>query len=292
MKKEAIKNILINCPDLERLSGKELDMLISIGEVEVFRKGEQVFTINHKGEKFYIVLEGRLLLRLKDKQSKEYRKGKLFGEVAILGNTCRFGTICAAEESMLISFNRNIIFTSQKISRDLALKIVLLLCEKMVSYFDTAISVTSRKLIEKGESDQVEFKASIDKYQKISIVKTLAAFLNFNGGTIFCGVEDERGIILGIDNGQKEIDNFKRALTGEIKYKLGAQFLKYISFDIEEIDKRTIIRIDCNSSNCPVFYKEINGHGEEKELFFLRTGPENNKKKKISHIIEYIKERF
>jgi len=187
MEQDKIIIALQKCKEFRNLEIDELETLISIGSIEVFRKGEGVFTIDHEGKNFFVVIEGRLTLRLKSNMSKEYKSGELFGEVAILGDTLRFGTIHATEASTLIAFNRDKLFNSAVVPKDLLLKITLALTKKIISYFDHDTLVCSEKLIEKGECDYIEFKKSIHKYNKKVIVKTLASFMNLNGGTIFCG---------------------------------------------------------------------------------------------------------
>ncbi|MFK8102619.1 MAG: RNA-binding domain-containing protein [Saprospiraceae bacterium] len=293
MEKLQVLDVLKRCEDLKDINKEDLLSLMKVGEIEVYRKGEEIFTINHKGENFFVVLEGRLLLRLKNNKGKEYIKSQLFGEVAILGNTYRFGTVRAVEESMLLVFNRNKLFNSKILSKDLVLKLVLALTKKIVAYFDEDILISSKESIKKGENDFIEFKGSISKVHRSSIVRALVAFMNLNGGTIFCGVEDDNGKIVGLKNTLKEIDEFKKMILGEARRKIGFVITKYISFDIEEIDGKNILRIDCDSSQTPVFYKEVNNTtGEEKELFIVRTGPQNMKMKKTRDVINYVQERY
>ena len=288
---EGIKKILKKCYAFSDLDDQELSALASIGVPEVFRKGEDVFTINHEGKKFYVVDAGRLTLRLKNNRSKEYIQGELFGEVAILGGSLRFGTIRATEESFLASFNREDLFFSDKISKELALKVTLLLTRKVVSYFDNDELLCSEKMIEKGECDFIEFKRSLNAYNKSDIVRSIASFMNLNGGTIFCGVSDEDGQIVGIANNQS-FDQLQKMLGSEIRNRLGLSFCSDISYDMESIKGKRVIRIDCNSARSPVFYKEYHENGELREYFIVRSGSENITMKRTSEVISYVQERF
>ncbi len=219
----------------------------------------------------------------------------MFGEVAILGDTFRFGTICATQESLLISFNREKIINSGLISKELALKVVLLLSRKAVSYFDDGVLIPSKKLIAKGECDYLEFKRSLNKQNKKDIVKTFAAFMNLNGGTVFCGVGDNDGEIVGLKYDLKKIDDLTRELMDEARRRIGVYFTNYVSFDVEQIDGKTILRIDCDSSRSPVFYKDLdnkNEDGEPPEYFIVRTGSENVRLEKTRDIINFVHERF
>lgn len=173
--------------------------MVAIGEVELYKKGEAIFRQGIKAdneESFFIVQEGKLLLRLNNKRTKEYTQGELFGEVAFLGEARQSGTVRAIEDSVLIVFDKNELLYSDKLSKELALKMVLLLAKKIVSYFEQEMRSDVKSIISKGETDYIEFKSSIFRKQKVAIVKTLVAFMNLNGGTILCGVGDDNGEIL------------------------------------------------------------------------------------------------
>lgn len=282
---------LRKCEEFKHLSDEEINTLISIGHVETINRGKEVFSINHKGKNFYVVIYGRLSLRLGVKASKEYKMGQLFGEVAMLGDTLRFGTIRATEESKLISFNREDIFYSDRISKELALKITLALTRKVISYLNVEKWESSKDLIKKGECDFVEFKRSIHENNKDDIVRNIASFLNLNGGTIFCGVEDKNGEIVGLDADPKEFDTIQIMIGNEIDKRLGHGFRRYVNYDIEDIDGKTVIRIDCSSSNSPVFFKKLK-KGKEFDLFIVRSGSQNKEMQKTKNIINYVQERF
>ena len=286
------RSALKECPTLRSLNDNELDILMKLGEREVFKKGEEVFTIHHQGKKFYVVIEGRLLLRLKNHQSKEYKKGELFGEVSILGDTFRTGTILATEESMLLSISRDDLFYSDKVSKDFALKLTLLLSQKAVSYVNHVEMLSSIKMIEKGESDYIEFKASLHDQNKDVIAKNIASFMNLNGGTILCGVNDEDGKITGVNVNQKQFDELQKMMNREIRKRLGSEHETNVSYDIECIDDKKIIRIDCSASNTPVFFKRYDSNGNCKECFVVRSGSENRTIKRPSELIRYIKTRY
>ncbi len=59
------------------------------------------------------------------------------------------------------------------------------------------------EVIDRGESETTEFKTSLAEWR--DVVKTISAFSNRDGGTIFIGVGDDCKI-LGTDNGKSTID--------------------------------------------------------------------------------------
>jgi predicted HTH transcriptional regulator len=56
------------------------------------------------------------------------------------------------------------------------------------------------------ESSELEFKTNLVPGDKI--ITPICAFLNTNGGTIICGIDDETRKIKGIDKTSKHIDDF------------------------------------------------------------------------------------
>jgi len=149
--------------------------------------------------------------------------------------------------------------------------------------------------IERGESMQCEFKSTLrvnlhtgqnDPKMEHAILKTLAAFLNSNGGTLFIGVNDD-GEVIGLDN-----DNFanedKMALHMDnlIKSRLGGGSFACIKPEFGEIDGRRFFAIECASSDTPVYLK--NGNDEE---FYIRAGA-SSPALPASHMNEYIQQHF
>jgi len=192
---------------------------------------------------------------------------------------------------MLLSFNRDDLFYSDQISKALSLKVTLALSKKVISYFDNADLLPTDQLIERGECDYVEFKESICKQNIPSIVRSLSAFMNLNGGTVICGV-DGKGHLRGLSLSVKEFDEMQKKVFSIINSRLGVSFSSYVSFDLEEIGGKYIVRIECESSSSPVFYKEFNKNGHEREMFVIRSGSMNVHMKKTSEVIAYVQDRF
>lgn len=58
------------------------------------------------------------------------------------------------------------------------------------------------------EGDQVEFKRSFDILKSDSYRRTMNAFLNTRGGTIYFGIRDD-GIVVGIESNPQSVDKFR-----------------------------------------------------------------------------------
>ena len=150
--------------------------------------------------------------------------------------------------------------------------------------------------IKKGEDKNTEFKSTLrtnlytmqsDKRIEHSVLKTISAFLNSEGGTLFIGIDD-KGEFLGIekDNFPNE-DKFSLHFSNLIKEKIGKKFMPLIDYEIIEIDKKKIMIVRCKKSNKPVFLKDESGS----EVFYARIGP-GSVKIEGSELVDYIKKRF
>jgi len=154
---------------------------------------------------------------------------------------------------------------------------------------------STEKILEAGESEKVEFKSTlrwhvyaerIDKEMEHSVLKTIAAFLNTDGGTLLIGVQDD-GDIFGIEkDGFPNDDKYGLHLTNIIKDRIGVQHMRFIKFRFEEYDSKKIVRIDCKKSVIPAYLKKNNS-----ELFYVRSGPATSELP-TSEIHSYVSDRF
>ena len=138
-----------------------------------------------------------------------------------------------------------------------------------------------RKMILSRESDKFEMKSTlrfdpsqknnINKKLEYVVAKTIASFLNAEGGTLIIGVDDN-GNILGIESdvstlSKKNVDGFELRLRQIIRGYLGSYFEKDIKINFLEINNKEICLVEIGKSPYPVFVK----HQGEQE-FFVRIG--------------------
>ncbi len=150
-------------------------------------------------------------------------------------------------------------------------------------------------LMEIGESETVEFKSTLrinmhtgepDKRMEHAVLRTLAGFLNTNGGTLITGVADD-GAALGI-----EVDKFPNEdkmslhLANIVKSRMGPHAMTLIHPHFEEYEDEKVFVVRCPSAPVPVFVKDNND-----ERFYVRTGPSSTELT-ASQTQEYIKSRF
>ena len=151
------------------------------------------------------------------------------------------------------------------------------------------------ELIKLGENEKLEFKSTlrmnlylkqIDRKIEFSVLKTLTAFMNSNGGKLFIGVNDS-GEINGISQDKFEnYDKFNLHLTNLIKDKIGKEFLPFINMKSFLIEGKTIVEIECKKSDKPIFLKD-----NKDEEFFIRAGP-SSVQLNGRELVEYISRRF
>ena len=150
-------------------------------------------------------------------------------------------------------------------------------------------------LIKNGENSRVEFKSTLrwnletnraDRKMEKNCLKTVAAFLNSEGGTLLVGVVDN-GNILGIEADQFENDDkFLLHFANLINERIGRQYIHLIQSDLKEINGKKIFRVECSPSSSAVFLK-IKGAEE----FYVRNGP-SSVRLSTSEVLDYSKKHF
>lgn len=148
--------------------------------------------------------------------------------------------------------------------------------------------LSSIELIKLGENQQIEFKRGIGNEDMPYILKTIVGFMNARGGVMLVGVDS--GKIYGINTSNEFIVSTNFRLFEYISVKIGKPFLQLIQYDTEKIEDKIIIRITCEPSKSPVFYREFRDD-KEMESFFVRTGAKTTALYKTAEIIQYIQLR-
>lgn len=155
--------------------------------------------------------------------------------------------------------------------------------------------VDYKAIINEGESEKVEFKSSArwdykqncnNKEMRKAVIKSIAGFLNSNGGSLFIGIDDNKNII-GIQNDlktlkKKNIDGYQLFLSDLISEKIGKQFNSYITMEFPKINEHSICVMKVEKSKSEAFVKE-----NDKNMFYIRT---NNSTRELDpkETLEYI----
>jgi len=159
----------------------------------------------------------------------------------------------------------------------------------------------AEELIERGESKTLEFKSTLrwslkedrkdDKGVTHAVLKTVAAFLNTEGGDLLIGVADD-GKIVGIEHDQLEDDDkFMRHLAQVVRNGLGDRAGTCIDPKTQIVQEKTVCVVSCQRSPEPVFLKWKGMEAESEGDFFVRSGPGTVKLPPDS-AREYIRTRF
>lgn len=143
------------------------------------------------------------------------------------------------------------------------------------------------KLINEGESQRVEFKHSMrwsqsseDKpkdYSEYIVARTIASFMNVEGGTLFIGIADD-GSILGLKDDYKTLgkknnkDGFLLHLDSLINKFLGKENHAFFEAHIEKMEEKEVCVLEIDGCLQPVHVK---WRGDEE--FFIRTSAATRK---------------
>jgi type I restriction enzyme R subunit len=159
----------------------------------------------------------------------------------------------------------------------------------------------AEELIKRGESKTLEFKATLrwslnedqqdDKGVTHGVLKTIAAFLNTEGGDLLIGVADD-GSIVGVEKDQLESDDkFMRHLAQVVRNGLGDRAGTCIDPKVQIVQGKTVCVVSCQRSPEPVFLKWKGVEAVPDGDFFVRSGPGTVKLSPES-AREYIRIRF
>ena len=188
--------------------------------------------------------------------------------------------------------------------RRLIAKVIRAGYEKLATGGDFAVHVEELppsldELLEAGEGESVEYKSSLmvplnpDIPEKVIVgacVKTIAAFLNTEGGTLVIGVGDD-GAVLGIEadleRKRMNLDQFQNALASLIIDKVDANAIHRCRFRFVAKDNRTVCLVDVKASAKPVYAETDKGKG----LFYVRAA---NTTRQLDHkeTVEYVRDRW
>ncbi|MEZ5275556.1 MAG: ATP-binding protein [Opitutaceae bacterium] len=154
------------------------------------------------------------------------------------------------------------------------------------------------EIIRIGESERIEFKSSlrwderlerVNKKLELAIAKSVAGFMNRDGGELLIGVGDH-GEIKGIERdcqtlSRSDWDGFERSLMNMVTDRLGAVASTLIRNRKYGLDSKSVCRVSVQPATEPVFCKDGNI-----ERYYVRTG--NTTRELDAHeAVDYITRR-
>ena len=272
-----------------------LMQLQEIVELVTVTKDEVIFNIDDQPDSVLFLVQGSLSLYFPDNTKLELQECELIGEIGVLNGDFRLGTLIANQDSKLIAINGPRLFDPKYIRTDISLSIVRKLSKRVTNYLKSIQQTSTNEIIQSGENEKVEFKSTLrwnlkaDKKDNAithAVLKTIAGFLNTEGGILLVGVEDD-GTVLGLESDKFESeDKMLLFLTSSIKSKLGITNVSSIHYHIEKHLGKGILRVDVAAGHAPCYVSDGN-----REYFYIRTGPSTTELD-LSKVYNYIKRRF
>ena len=157
-----------------------------------------------------------------------------------------------------------------------------------------------RNLMANGEGETVEFKSSlrwdrqedqVNKKLEQVVVKTLAGFLNGQGGTLLLGVDDN-GVAVGLAEDYSTLkkpdrDGFELHLQQILTRDVGeAAAASFLSVNFHEIDGKDLCQITVEPSDHAVYVDDQN-----EAVFYLRIG-NATKPMPVVETVKYVQTRW
>jgi hypothetical protein len=159
-------------------------------------------------------------------------------------------------------------------------------------------------LLAAGESARVEFKSTArwdlreNKKNPVLeqvILKTVAAFLNSEGGTLLLGVSDE-GDVLGLEQDYQTLrkqnaDGYELFLIELLLGRNNKDLSPYLRMSFHSVDGKQICRLVAEPAPRAVWVGEKDKDGVETENLYVRAG-NSTRRLSTKEAIEYSKARF
>ena len=146
-----------------------------------------------------------------------------------------------------------------------------------------------------GKGDLVELKSTLrvnlhtgqrDSRMEQAVLRTLAGFLNRDGGTLIVGVADD-GAPIGLDvDGFENEDRMHLHLVNIVNSSIGAPVWAYMHANLDDLEDGRVLVVRCEKARAPVYVKDGSA-----ERFYVRTGPSTTELP-VGKAFEYIRQRF
>jgi predicted HTH transcriptional regulator len=125
----------------------------------------------------------------------------------------------------------------------------------------------------------------VDHAVEIAWLKTVAAFLNSNGGRLVVGVDD-RGVPLGIEpDAFDNDDKYLLHVNNRLQQHIGMEHAANVRFGLYPAGDKKVLLVECSPSSKPVFLTDAG-----QEWFYVRVGP-GTRKLTMSEMLAYVVER-
>lgn len=149
-----------------------------------------------------------------------------------------------------------------------------------------------QNIINTNENEKIEFKSTLrkaldpkipDSVIELSVIKSLAGFLNAKGGTLLVGVSDDKKVLGLSYDGFKSNDAILLHVKNILKKNFESKFYDLISYRIVSVFGKNVLYFECKPSSEPVFVR-----GKD---FYVRSSPATDKLEG-KMLLDYIKNHF
>ena len=137
-----------------------------------------------------------------------------------------------------------------------------------------------KEILRSGEHEKLEFKTSlrwdmkqnqVNRELEKTVMKTVTAFLNSDGGHLLMGVDD-KGEPVGLENDfaslvRQDTDGFENHFNNLFRSMVGPEFRRLVKLKFDDIGGKTVCLASVEPGHKPAYLKT--GDGED---FYIRTG--------------------
>ena len=168
-----------------------------------------------------------------------------------------------------------------------------------IEQLSAALGDDLRALIARGESANLEFKSSfrwdlrenkLNRTLEAVVLKTLAGYMNGNGGTLLIGVADD-GSVSGLEHDYTTLkkpdrDGFEQVLMTAVAIKLGGDACHAVQMVFHSLESKDVCRVMVAPAHRPVYVKD----GDNPRLY-VRTGV-STRELNVQEAINYTSARW
>jgi hypothetical protein len=169
----------------------------------------------------------------------------------------------------------------------------------LIARQEKALGRDLASLLQSGEDERTEFKSSlrwdrrlgtVNKELEHAVTKTVASFMNGEGGTLIIGADDH-GTPVGLVEDmatlkRKDEDGFEQYLMQLVSTRLGSHFCPLVHVIFHALGDLRLCRVYVEGASAPVYLR----NGRDKE-FFIRTG-NSTRVLDVEEAMQYIKRRW
>lgn len=100
-------NVLASVPLFEGLTKRHVHAIAKLAKIQSFPEFTEIVREGHRGESFYLILDGSAVVRPPGKRPVKLGIGDFFGELSLLDNAPRSATVQAQSEVLVARIGRS-----------------------------------------------------------------------------------------------------------------------------------------------------------------------------------------